>query len=316
MVVWLWMCFEWTWKVQSVSLPFPKVRFFVSSLSASLVCDVGLSASKGELKWQVNVFIFSNTNVLLLFSSSEFLLTEASWKPAEDCLCSVETPIHVGAVKINRDQNADVHAAEPDSGPSFWSGTDLSFSLVNQIIPTSSGMEPWRCLGHTSSPRTSPPSRSFWAAQTETDRTVVGGHWPFYVVCGCGCSAALDPSWHHGPSGRQAFGPETLQTSNYSLVLLIQLSLLAFDLFVNSFSELLRDEPAVQLVLFMWELQLRYLTQRASLISLMIIAVFPSFFSLQYPGHRHPVQPDHHSADALQHLRVPGRPGGHSAGAV
>uniref|UniRef100_A0A671TSH3 Transmembrane protein 138 n=2 Tax=Sparus aurata TaxID=8175 RepID=A0A671TSH3_SPAAU len=37
---------------------------------------------------------------------------------------------------------------------------------------------------------------------------------------------------------------------NYSLVLLIQLSLLSFDLFVNSFSELLRAEPAVQLVLF------------------------------------------------------------------
>uniref|UniRef100_A0A1A8A5U4 Transmembrane protein 138 n=1 Tax=Nothobranchius furzeri TaxID=105023 RepID=A0A1A8A5U4_NOTFU len=41
-----------------------------------------------------------------------------------------------------------------------------------------------------------------------------------------------------------------LHTSNYSLVLLIQLSLLSFDLFVNSFSELLRMEPAVQLVLF------------------------------------------------------------------
>ncbi|XP_004066901.1 transmembrane protein 138-like [Oryzias latipes] len=41
-----------------------------------------------------------------------------------------------------------------------------------------------------------------------------------------------------------------LQTSNYSLVLFIQLSLLSFDLFVNSFSELLRNEPAVQLVLF------------------------------------------------------------------
>ncbi|XP_026234481.1 transmembrane protein 138-like [Anabas testudineus] len=62
--------------------------------------------------------------------------------------------------------------------------------------------------------------------------------------------AALDPSWNHSPPGRPAFGPETLQTSNYSLVLLIQLSLLSFDLFVNSFSELLRAEPAVQLVLF------------------------------------------------------------------
>ncbi|XP_003967736.1 transmembrane protein 138 isoform X2 [Takifugu rubripes] len=41
-----------------------------------------------------------------------------------------------------------------------------------------------------------------------------------------------------------------LQTGNYSLVLLIQLTLLAFDLFVNSFSELLREEPVIQLVLF------------------------------------------------------------------
>ncbi|XP_037110613.1 transmembrane protein 138 [Syngnathus acus] len=41
-----------------------------------------------------------------------------------------------------------------------------------------------------------------------------------------------------------------LQTSNYSLVLLIQLTLLAFDLFVNSFSELLRGAAVIQLVLF------------------------------------------------------------------
>ncbi|XP_070686813.1 transmembrane protein 138 isoform X2 [Pempheris klunzingeri] len=41
-----------------------------------------------------------------------------------------------------------------------------------------------------------------------------------------------------------------LQTSNYSLVLLIQLTLLAYDLFVNSFSELLRGAPVIQLVLF------------------------------------------------------------------
>ncbi|XP_023248936.1 transmembrane protein 138-like [Seriola lalandi dorsalis] len=66
----------------------------------------------------------------------------------------------------------------------------------------------------------------------------------------CECSAALDPSWNHSPPGRPSFGPESLQTGNYSLVLLIQLSLLSFDLFVNSFSELLRAEPAVQLVLF------------------------------------------------------------------
>lgn len=62
----------------------------------------------------------------------------------------------------------------------------------------------------------------------------------------------MDPQWNHSPPGRPAFGPETLHTSNYSLVLLIQLSLLSFDLFVNSFSELLRTEPAVQLVLFMY----------------------------------------------------------------
>ncbi|XP_074534203.1 transmembrane protein 138 [Halichoeres trimaculatus] len=41
-----------------------------------------------------------------------------------------------------------------------------------------------------------------------------------------------------------------LQSGNYSLVLLIQLALLAYDLFVNSFSELLRAAPAIQLVLF------------------------------------------------------------------
>nr|XP_043871548.1 transmembrane protein 138 [Solea senegalensis] len=41
-----------------------------------------------------------------------------------------------------------------------------------------------------------------------------------------------------------------LQTSNYSLVLLIQLTLLTYDLLVNSFSELTRGEPVVQLVLF------------------------------------------------------------------
>ncbi|XP_069019290.1 transmembrane protein 138 [Embiotoca jacksoni] len=41
-----------------------------------------------------------------------------------------------------------------------------------------------------------------------------------------------------------------LQTGNYSLVLLIQLTMLAYDLFVNSFSELLRGAPVIQLVLF------------------------------------------------------------------
>nr|XP_046251396.1 transmembrane protein 138 isoform X2 [Scatophagus argus] len=41
-----------------------------------------------------------------------------------------------------------------------------------------------------------------------------------------------------------------MQTGNYSLVLLIQLTLLAYDLFVNSFSELLRGAPVIQLVLF------------------------------------------------------------------
>lgn len=67
-----------------------------------------------------------------------------------------------------------------------------------------------------------------------------------------GRAAALDPQWNHNPPGHPAYGSEMLHASNYSLVLLIQLSLLSFDLFVNSFSELLRTEPAVQLVLFMW----------------------------------------------------------------
>ncbi|XP_013003908.2 transmembrane protein 138 isoform X1 [Cavia porcellus] len=41
-----------------------------------------------------------------------------------------------------------------------------------------------------------------------------------------------------------------LQTSNYSLVLSLQCLLLAYDLFANAFSELLRGAPVVQLVLF------------------------------------------------------------------
>uniref|UniRef100_A0A8I5KPN0 Transmembrane protein 138 n=1 Tax=Homo sapiens TaxID=9606 RepID=A0A8I5KPN0_HUMAN len=42
-----------------------------------------------------------------------------------------------------------------------------------------------------------------------------------------------------------------LQTSNYSLVLSLQFLLLSYDLFVNSFSELLQKTPVIQLVLFM-----------------------------------------------------------------
>ncbi|ELK23422.1 Transmembrane protein 138 [Myotis davidii] len=41
-----------------------------------------------------------------------------------------------------------------------------------------------------------------------------------------------------------------LQASGYSLVLSLQLLLLTYDLFVNSFSELLRAVPVIQLVLF------------------------------------------------------------------
>ncbi|XP_076972173.1 transmembrane protein 138 isoform X5 [Tamandua tetradactyla] len=41
-----------------------------------------------------------------------------------------------------------------------------------------------------------------------------------------------------------------LQTSNYSLVLSLQFLLLTYDLFVNSFSELLRVAPVIQLVLY------------------------------------------------------------------
>lgn len=64
--------------------------------------------------------------------------------------------------------------------------------------------------------------------------------------------AALDSPWTQSPPGPPAIGLESLQTRNYSVVLLIQLSLLLFDLLVNSFSELLRAEPAIQLILFMW----------------------------------------------------------------
>ena len=42
-----------------------------------------------------------------------------------------------------------------------------------------------------------------------------------------------------------------LQTGNYSLVLSLQFLLLSYDLFVTSFSELLRMAPVIQLVLFM-----------------------------------------------------------------
>ncbi|XP_038205306.1 transmembrane protein 138 isoform X1 [Arvicola amphibius] len=48
------------------------------------------------------------------------------------------------------------------------------------------------------------------------------------------------------PKSRQ----KMLQTSNYSLVLSLQFLLLSYDLFVNSFSELLRMAPVIQLVLF------------------------------------------------------------------
>ncbi|XP_029439067.1 transmembrane protein 138 [Rhinatrema bivittatum] len=41
-----------------------------------------------------------------------------------------------------------------------------------------------------------------------------------------------------------------LQAGNYSLVLSLQFLLLIYDLFVNSFSELLRMAPVIQLVLF------------------------------------------------------------------
>ncbi|XP_064191951.1 transmembrane protein 138-like [Anguilla rostrata] len=41
-----------------------------------------------------------------------------------------------------------------------------------------------------------------------------------------------------------------LQTDNYSLVLLVQLMLLTYDLLVNSFSELLWTTPVAQLVLY------------------------------------------------------------------
>lgn len=60
----------------------------------------------------------------------------------------------------------------------------------------------------------------------------------------------MDPQWAQQPGRPPGFGPEKLQTSNYCVVLFIQMSLLTFDLFVNSCSELIRDEPANQLMLF------------------------------------------------------------------
>ncbi|XP_028357008.1 transmembrane protein 138 isoform X2 [Physeter macrocephalus] len=52
------------------------------------------------------------------------------------------------------------------------------------------------------------------------------------------------------PLGAQDSRRKMLQTSNYSLVLSLQFLLLSYDLFVNSFSELLRMAPVIQLVLF------------------------------------------------------------------
>uniref|UniRef100_A0A3B4GAP8 Transmembrane protein 138 n=1 Tax=Pundamilia nyererei TaxID=303518 RepID=A0A3B4GAP8_9CICH len=49
-----------------------------------------------------------------------------------------------------------------------------------------------------------------------------------------------------------------LQTGNFSLVLLIQLTLLAYDLFVNSFSELLRGAAVIQLVLFIQDIAILF----------------------------------------------------------
>ncbi|CAF87991.1 unnamed protein product, partial [Tetraodon nigroviridis] len=85
----------------------------------------------------------------------------------------------------------------------------------------------------------------------------------------CLRTAHLDPSWNRSPPGPPAFGPETLQTRNYSVVLLIQLSLLMFDLWVNAFSELLRTEPAIQLVLFI-------IQDTAILLNLIIILLMLS----------------------------------------
>jgi hypothetical protein len=53
------------------------------------------------------------------------------------------------------------------------------------------------------------------------------------------------------PLGAEESRRKMLQTSNYSLVLTLQFLLLSYDLFVNSFSELLRMAPVIQLVLFM-----------------------------------------------------------------
>ncbi|KAM6160692.1 transmembrane protein 138 isoform 1-T2 [Erethizon dorsatum] len=61
-----------------------------------------------------------------------------------------------------------------------------------------------------------------------------------------------------------------LQTSNYGLVLALQFLLLAYDLFVNAFSELLRLAPVIQLVLFI-------IQDVAVLFS--VVIVFLTFFN-------------------------------------
>ncbi|XP_029412146.1 transmembrane protein 138 isoform X2 [Nannospalax galili] len=60
----------------------------------------------------------------------------------------------------------------------------------------------------------------------------------------------FSPELWNVPLGTPKSRGKMLQTSNYSLVLFLQFLLLFYDLFVNSFSELLRMAPVVQLVLF------------------------------------------------------------------
>lgn len=58
-------------------------------------------------------------------------------------------------------------------------------------------------------------------------------------------------------------------------------------------------------------------TTTTSAESMICVCSSHTFSSLtKYAGHCHPPKPDHHSVDAVQHLRVPGRPGRHLVGAV
>ncbi|XP_006169696.1 transmembrane protein 138 isoform X1 [Tupaia chinensis] len=88
---------------------------------------------------------------------------------------------------------------------------------------------------HTSSPHL----RGRETALIQRNQTLLPQCWELF---------SKDP-WNV-PLEAQESRRKMLQTGNYSLVLSLQFLLLSYDLFVNSFSELLRMAPVIQLVLF------------------------------------------------------------------